>query len=131
MASMVDQEAGIRGYLISGDDKFLDPYRSGRANHELAFAKAKLLTSDNPTQQERLYALNRAAAGWRNDVAEREIALMGQTQTRDQARGMEASGAGKASMDAVRGRVNEIEAAERSLLATRSMAETAGSVPHA
>ena len=31
MASMVDQETGIRGYLISGQDHFLDPYRAGGA----------------------------------------------------------------------------------------------------
>src|SRR6185437_13640557 len=34
MASMVDQETGVRGYLVSGDNKFLEPYRNGRANYE-------------------------------------------------------------------------------------------------
>jgi methyl-accepting chemotaxis protein len=125
MASMVDQETGVRGYLVSGDNKFLEPYRNGRANYEQDFAKIKQLTSDNPAQQERLDALNRAAETWRADVAEREIALMGVAETRDQARSTMASGAGKASMDAIRIKVNEIEAAERSLLATRSMAEAA------
>jgi methyl-accepting chemotaxis protein len=113
MASMVDQETGVRGYLVSGDNKFLEPYRSGRAHYEEAFAKIRQLTSDNPAQQERLDALNRAADTWRNDVAEREIALMGRTETREQARSLMAGGAGKASMDAIRAKVNEIEAAER------------------
>src|SRR5689334_16195399 len=107
MASMVDQETGVRGYLVSGDNKFLEPYRNGRANYEQDFAKIKQLTSDNPAQQERLDALNRAAETWRADVAEREIALMGVAETRDQARSTMASGAGKASMDAIRIKVNE------------------------
>ena len=122
---MVDQETGVRGYLISGDSKFLEPYRSGRTAYDQAFAKIKQLTSDNPAQQDRLEALNSAASTWRTDVAEREIALMGQSQTREQARSLEASGAGKASMDAIRAKVNEIEGAERSLLATRAAAEAA------
>ena len=125
MASMVDQETGVRGYLVSADTKFLEPYRNGRNAYDQAFAKIKQLTSDNPAQQERLDALNRSAATWRGDVAEREISLMQQPETRDQARSMMASGAGKASMDAIRAKVNEIEGAERSLLATRSADETA------
>jgi methyl-accepting chemotaxis protein len=44
MASMVDQETGVRGYLVSGDSRFLEPYRSGRADYEQAFAKIKQLT---------------------------------------------------------------------------------------
>ena len=125
MASMVDQETGVRGYLVSGDTKFLDPYRNGRANYERALTKAKQLTLTNPAQQERLEALNRAADTWRDEVAEREIALMGQTGTREQARSLMASGAGKASMDAIRAKLNEFQTVEKSLLATRSADETA------
>jgi methyl-accepting chemotaxis protein len=120
MASMVDQETGVRGFLIAGDAKFLAPYRNGHNVYETAFAKLKQLTSDNPSQQERLDALNRAAVTWHDDIAEREIALMGQAQTREQARSLESGGAGKASMDTIRGKVAEIANAERSLLATRS-----------
>src|SRR5258705_5761886 len=29
MDAMVDQETGVRGYLINGDEKFLEPYHSG------------------------------------------------------------------------------------------------------
>ncbi|HET7883827.1 MAG TPA: CHASE3 domain-containing protein [Acetobacteraceae bacterium] len=125
MASMVDQETGVRGYLVAGDNKFLEPYRNGRESFDKAFAKVKQLTADNPAQQERLAALNSAATSWRTDVAEREIALMGQAPTREQARGMESSGAGKTSMDAIRAKVAELEGAERSLLATRSAEEAA------
>src|SRR4051794_21861404 len=50
MASMVDQETGVRGYLISGDNKFLEPYRNGRANYEQAFAKTRQLVSNQGQQ---------------------------------------------------------------------------------
>ena len=29
MDAMVDQETGVRGYLIAGDEKFLEPYHKG------------------------------------------------------------------------------------------------------
>ena len=54
---------------------------------------------------------------WQADVAEPVIALMTRPETQDQARGIEASGRGKASMDAIRARAEELEGTERALLA--------------
>jgi methyl-accepting chemotaxis protein len=120
MAAMVDQETGLRGYLVSGDDHFLDPYRKGGEAYAAAFLKVKELTSDNPTQQARLDAMNQFAQSWRRDVADKEIALMAKSETQGQARGMEGAGAGKKSMDGIREKAAEIGGAERQLLTTRS-----------
>jgi methyl-accepting chemotaxis protein len=124
-AAMVDQETGVRGYLIAGDDKFLAPYRGGIEAYEAAFAKVKRLTSDNAAQQDRLAELNRHAQAWRRDVAEKEIALMASATGREQARAMEASGAGKTAMDAIRGKVTEIKRVEADLLKQREAAAAA------
>jgi len=121
MASMVDSETGLRGYLIGGEDRFLDPFRNGSKSFDEAFAKVKSLTADNPAQQKRLDELHAAAMTWRNEVAAKEIALMSKPETRAEALRMEASGAGKASMDAIRAKIAEVDAVERSLLASRSM----------
>ena len=51
MAAMVDQETGLRGYLVSGEIKFLDPYRTGAQSYSAALQKVRELTSDNPAQQ--------------------------------------------------------------------------------
>ena len=45
LTAMVDQETGLRGYLLSGDDKFLDPYHKGGEIYTAAFQKVKDLTS--------------------------------------------------------------------------------------
>ncbi len=50
---------------------------------------------------------------WQNDVAAKEIALMGAAETQEEARKLEASGAGKASMDGLRAKAGEMEKAER------------------
>lgn len=123
LTAMVDQETGLRGYLLSGDDKFLDPYHKGGEIYTAAFQKVKDLTSDNPVQQERLQGMNQFAQNWRTDLAGKEIALMAKPETREQARAMESSGAGKTSMDGIRAKVAEIAGTERALLATRTAAQ--------
>ena len=119
-AAMVDQETGIRGYLVSADPKFLEPYKSGIENYGRAFSEIKTLTSDNAQQQTRLAELDRFAQSWRTEVAEKEIALMASAGTREQARALEASGAGKTAMDGIRQKAKEIEQAERALLGQRA-----------
>lgn len=123
MASMVDQETGVRGHLLSGEDKFLDPYRGGGKNFADAFRKVKELTSDNPAQQVRLDEMGQLARTWRSEIAEKEIALMAKPETQAEARAMEISGAGKKSMDGIRAKVAEIKGAEEKLLITRSAAQ--------
>ncbi|AYR23708.1 methyl-accepting chemotaxis protein [Herbaspirillum rubrisubalbicans] len=54
LLNMVNVETGIRGYVASGNEAFLDPYKIGRKNFRTAFEKAKSLTADNPAQQKRL-----------------------------------------------------------------------------
>jgi len=119
MDAMVDQETGVRGYLIAGDENFLEPYRRGSDSYTAAILKAKDLTRDNPTQQNRLNELNELAKNWRG-IAEREIALMAKPETRAAARGLESSVVGgKTAMDLVRAKVNAIGGVERDLLAKR------------
>jgi methyl-accepting chemotaxis protein len=120
MAAMVDQETGLRGYLLSADQGFLAPYRSGRTSFSEFFNSARKLTADNPAQQERLTRVKGFADQWQTDIAERAINLMAKPETREEARSIEIKGLGKASMDGLRGVVAELEAAERSLLTTRS-----------
>jgi signal transduction histidine kinase len=119
MDAMVDQETGVRGYLITGDEKFLEPYHKGIDAYTTAIQKTKELTRDNPAQQNRLDELNELAKNWR-EIAEREIALMAKPETRAAARGLEGSTVGgKATMDLVRAKVDEIDGVERELLARR------------
>ena len=40
LIAMLDQETGLRGYLQTGDDAFLEPYRQGRRDFERAVAQA-------------------------------------------------------------------------------------------
>jgi diguanylate cyclase (GGDEF)-like protein len=54
LSSMTDAETGQRGYLLTGDPAYLDPYLKGLSSSELSFIKLYSLTSDNPKQTKRL-----------------------------------------------------------------------------
>jgi C4-dicarboxylate-specific signal transduction histidine kinase len=116
--AMLDQETGVRGYLITGEETFLEPYHSGGDSFTAAIRKAKDLTSDNPAQQIQLDELKELARNW-SGIAQREIALMAKPETREEARAVEASTAGKTAMDRIRAKVDEIAQFERDLLAQR------------
>lgn len=120
VSGMVDQETGLRGYLLSGKKEFLEPYHAGEKLAATSWETAKTLTADNPAQQRRLDDLKAAIDQWQQTVAEREIALMAVPATVQAAREMEAGGAGKTSFDALRRIVGEILAMERDLLVSRS-----------
>ena len=122
LMAMVNQETGVRGYLVSGDENFLEPYHAGMKTFEEVHADLVVTVSDNPTQLARLEEIKALATTWQTDVAAREIELMKSPVTVDGARKLEASGAGKASMDALRRVINDFEDAEKALLVVRTQA---------
>lgn len=48
---LLDLETGGRGYLLSGDREFLEPYNKAIAYVEPSFDKLEQLVADNPTQK--------------------------------------------------------------------------------
>lgn len=125
LGAVIDQETGVRGYLIGGTENFLEPYFGGQKTFQAEWAILKELTSDNPTQQERLERILAAEKDWRESIAEREIELMSVFATREEARQMEASGAGKSKMDAFRKLVADFIEMEAALLTVRADAKDA------
>ena len=118
--AMVNQETGVRGYLISGNRDFLQPFEQGVEAFDASVAKLRTLTADNSKQQARLAHLDTEANAWREDVAKPEIALMSVAATQEQGRAMESSGQGKAKMDAVRVVLGEMAQDEQALQTQRS-----------
>jgi len=127
ISGMVNSETGVRGYLVSADTGFLAPLEAGQKQFNEAAAKVGSLTSDNPAQQKRLEAVRQSATDWFTNIAQREIALMKDPATQSKARELETSGAGKKSMDGLRGIVKAMDDEERSLLAVRAAALAAAS----
>ncbi|WP_239065367.1 sensor histidine kinase [Streptomyces sp. S4.7] len=68
-AALLDQEAGVRGYLLTKDEDVLEPYRRGLADETVARERLRELVDglDRPVAD--LRAVDRAARQWRTDFA--------------------------------------------------------------
>ncbi len=103
--SMVDQETGLRGFAIGGQEDYLEPYHSGSAHFSDNFREVRNLTSDNPAQQSRFDEVAKDAEAWRA-YAERVIALRKNIASGEdinsQLDTLIASGVGKQKMDGIR-----------------------------
>jgi methyl-accepting chemotaxis protein len=74
LIAMLDQETGLRGYVNTHDQRFLEPYRSGRTRLETAIADERRYAAD-PDDQSRIDAQVDTARRWQR-LAEREIAAL-------------------------------------------------------
>ena len=57
LSEMKDAETGQRGYVITGEDSYLEPYKAALGTIKTTFADVRKLTADNPEQQRRLTAM--------------------------------------------------------------------------
>ena len=57
--SMANMQTGARGYLVSGEERFLESWYLGNHAFQQRWQAARMLTQDNPKQQERLDELAR------------------------------------------------------------------------
>jgi len=73
--ALVDQETGVRGFGITGNRQFLQPYTAGLATETAAAARLRALTGGNRQLSADLAGLERAANAWRRASAGPLIAL--------------------------------------------------------
>ncbi|NMZ09787.1 response regulator [Pseudomonas proteolytica] len=100
----VDQETGMRGFLITGDEHFLDPYEVAKPRIISDLRNLQVLVADNPQQVDRLKRLESLQLEW-NNYAQTMIEM--QRQEGDY-RGAVKAGRGKRLTDEIR---KEYEAA--------------------
>jgi len=75
IALAVDMETGMRGYLLSGQESFLEPYLKGeQATYDQLDALRKKVAG-NPRQIVRLWEVERILHEWQNDIIHPAIAL--------------------------------------------------------
>ncbi|MGK0442765.1 MAG: methyl-accepting chemotaxis protein [Pseudohongiellaceae bacterium] len=108
VSAMVDQETGLRGFAVGGQDEYLEPYISGKSNFQKALKTATQLTSDNPVQQKRFDAVASEAVSWQK-YADKIIALRKSIQqgegTNQTLFALINSGIGKQQMDGLRAEI--------------------------
>ncbi len=94
----VDQETGLRAYVLTGDTRFLEPFYEGRRQASALEPQLRQLVADNPEQTARNEDSFRAFAAW-SSWADEAIAL---TKGGEDAGNMKFQLRGKGLMDEYR-----------------------------
>ena len=116
LLTLVDAETGQRGFLLTGQDEFLQPYNDALAHLDERLETLKDKTRSNIRQQNRLTTLQK--------MADEHLRLLRQgielrRKSEKEAQAFVASGTGKKQMDAIRNLVAEMEREEDDLLKER------------
>ncbi|MFI6918403.1 CHASE3 domain-containing protein [Nonomuraea spiralis] len=69
-STLIDQETGVRGFLLTGNDDLLEPYTAGIEAERRSRERIAALIGDRPELVGELNAVRDAAAAWRRDYAE-------------------------------------------------------------
>ena len=115
-AAMLNQETGVRGYLLSGQRPFLAPYTDGLAQQAVQVKALRPLLVGFPTARADLGTALRRISSWRTTYAEPAIA---QVQATGKPLPGGNVGAGKLAFDSVRA---PLAAFQRELSAQRTLA---------
>jgi CHASE3 domain sensor protein len=109
LASYVNQETGERGYLITGEMSFLEPYTSGEATLTRAIGRLTTLLEGEPHLQELFRDAIAAGDDWHRSVQPELAARRANDEQRaDQ---LVLAGTSKATFDTLRTRLSTLQTA--------------------
>lgn len=74
--ALLDQETGVRGFALTGDPSFLQPYANGKRNEQLHLARVRSAMDDGESYAHDLDRIAAASAQWRKEQAEPLIAAV-------------------------------------------------------
>ena len=119
----INMQTGARGFIITGNERYLEPVIYGKRNLEAHFIKAQELTHDNAVQQRNLDSLkpwiDRHIAYLDSQIGQRRKTLIDTGI-------YESSSSGKEIMDEIRDRLQRAKTVEEDLLAQRQESSEQG-----
>jgi methyl-accepting chemotaxis protein len=119
LAVLTNCETGQRGFVITGNESFLEPYNSGTTAVEKVYSDLRKLTLDNPLQQKRLDEAR--------PLIDAKLAELKETVDLRRSQGFAptekvvAEGRGKRDMDQLRAVIGDMDQDELDLLGKRDL----------
>lgn len=123
LSSLQDVETGERGFVITGEDSFLEPYTKSIGVVHQNLEATRSLTSDNLAQQRRIDTLG--------TLIDRQLSILAENVRLRRSSGFETAqkavlaGSGKKVMDDIRAVMKEMQDEELSLMKQRDARATA------
>lgn len=124
-AAAVDMETGMRGYMLAGEENFLEPYHSGKGRFSKLIGELKETVSDNPQQVALLGNTEKTINDWLSLVVEKQIELRSQvgiSKTMNDVVTMIGEASGKQYFDKFRTQIQLFKDRENQLLVVRANA---------
>ena len=118
LSSVQDAETGQRGFLLTGEDRYLDPYTTAKGALPGELARLRALLVDEETQQPRLTALDGLVKQKLDELAE-TITAKRSADSRRAALAIVYTDRGKVVMDRIRSTIAEMESETRRSLSNR------------
>ncbi|WP_218575131.1 CHASE3 domain-containing protein [Limnoglobus roseus] len=120
LSLLKDAETGQRGYLLTGRDEYLEPYRAAVEKVPGRVEQLQVLTADNPDQQTRLAKMRARIDAKLGEL--REAVSARREKGQEAALAVVLDGRGKKMMDDLRTVADEMEATELAALEQRAAA---------
>ncbi|WP_369975274.1 methyl-accepting chemotaxis protein [Xanthomonas bundabergensis] len=118
-ANALNVQTSARGYLLSSNKDYLQPFALGQEGFDKSFAEAKRLTADNPRQQARLAQLQTAYQQLLQ-IEQQIIALRERPDSQQQVLSAFAEGRDRKTMGEIRSLLGAFADEESGLLVKRS-----------
>lgn len=100
LQDMLDAETGLRGYLLTGDERYLDPYKAGIATLQDDLEQLRSLVADTPEDRQHYEALARTIT---TKLSEMALSLdLRRKERQDAWQFVLSTDVGKQHMDAIR-----------------------------
>ncbi|MDO3408169.1 methyl-accepting chemotaxis protein [Saccharibacillus sp. CPCC 101409] len=116
--NVVNMETGQRGFVITGEDSYLEPYNTGKQDWVENYDALHRLVSDNPAQQAKLEEIRAKIEDWIQVAGEATI-LMKRAGNAEGLNQFFAEDPGKQDMDAFREMMNTFVSTEKALTEKR------------
>jgi signal transduction histidine kinase len=115
---VVDMETGVRGFIITDDNKYLEPWREAQRRYPSARARLLRLTTDKPVQHARAVKITQLADRYLRIVTPDLIDFMRRNPTI--AQGLVKAGFGNEQVPVIRQIFDQLLSTERSVSAERA-----------
>jgi PAS domain S-box-containing protein len=117
LSTLKDAETGQRGYLITGEENYLEPYNTATKSVNDYIRQLKKLIADNPNQQQQITTLEQEVADKLEEL--NQTIVLRREKGFTSAQQVVLSGQGKQVMDEIRASIAQMENDERQLLQQR------------
>lgn len=126
LSALVDAETGERGFVLTGLEESLQPYRVAIGAIPQRLERMRTLTADNPAQQQRVAALSPRIVSKRDEMM--HVVAVRRLEGMEAARQLLVAGETQQSMRAIREQIEEMDALEAQLLSERDGANVRAAV---